>query len=69
MTPHSARLSQGVCFLGHAYMHLLVALFLTVVLGLEGVWQREYADLISLWTVGALLVGLLAPLAGFLGDK
>ncbi len=69
MTPHSARLSQGFCFLGHAYMHLLVALFLTVVLGLEGVWQREYADLISLWTVGALLVGLLAPLAGLLGDK
>ena len=69
MTPLSARLSQGFCLLGHAYMHLLVALFLTVVLGLEHVWQRQYADLISLWTVGALLVGLLAPLAGLLGDK
>jgi MFS family permease len=50
-------------------MHLLVALFLTIVLGLEKAWQREYADLISLWTVGAFLVGVFAPLAGLLGDK
>lgn len=65
----SARLSQGFAHIGHAYMHLLVALFLTIVLGLETAWQREYADLISLWTVGAFLVGLFAPLAGLLGDK
>ncbi len=69
MTPLSARLSQGFCLLGHAYMHLLVALFLTIVLGLERIWERQYADLIGVWTVGALFVGLLAPLAGFLGDK
>ena len=69
MTSPSVRLSQGFCHLGHAYMHLLVALFLTIVLGLERTWEREYAELISLWTVGALLVGLLAPLAGLLGDK
>jgi MFS family permease len=69
MTSLSFRLSQGFCYLGHAYMHLLVALFLTIVLGLERVWEREYADLIGVWTVGALFVGLLAPLAGLLGDK
>jgi MFS family permease len=69
MTSPSIRLSQGFCHLGHAYMHLLVALFLTIVLGLEGVWEREYADLIGVWTVGALFVGLFAPLAGLLGDK
>ncbi len=69
MTSFSARLSQGFCFLGHAYMHLLVALFLTIVLGLEHIWEREYADLIGIWTVGALFVGLGAPLAGALGDK
>lgn len=65
----SARLSQAFAHLGHAYMHLLVALFLTIVLGLETAWRREYADLISLWTVGAFLVGLFAPLAGLLGDR
>jgi hypothetical protein len=69
MTTLSARLSQAFAHLGHAYMHLLVALFLTIVLGLEKAWQREYADLISLWTVGAFLVGVFAPLAGLLGDK
>jgi MFS family permease len=65
----SARLSQAFSHLGHAYMHLLVALFLTIVLGLEKVWRRDYAELISLWTVGAFLVGLFAPLAGLLGDR
>jgi len=69
MNSPSIRLSQGFCHLGHAYMHLLVALFLTVVLGLERVWAKEFADLIGVWTVGALFVGLLAPLAGYLGDK
>lgn len=69
MTSLSARISQGFCLLGHAYMHLLVALFLTIVLGLERIWERSYADLIGVWTVGALLVGLLAPLAGYLGDR
>jgi MFS family permease len=69
MTPFGARLSQGFSLLGHGYMHLLVALFLTIVLALEKDWGAEYAELISLWTIGALLVGLMAPLAGFLGDK
>lgn len=69
MTSLSFRLSQGFCHLGHAFMHLSVALFLTIVLGLERAWPQDYAELISLWTVGALLVGLMAPLAGLLGDK
>lgn len=69
MTPISARLAQGFSLLGHAYMHLLVALFLTVVLALERDWGRSYADLISLWTLGAFLVGAFAPLAGYLGDR
>ncbi|MDX1482894.1 MAG: MFS transporter [Alphaproteobacteria bacterium] len=69
MNSLSARLSQGFAHIGHAYMHLLVALFLTIVLALEQAWRKEYADLISLWTAGAFLVGVLAPLAGYLGDK
>jgi FSR family fosmidomycin resistance protein-like MFS transporter len=65
----SARLAQAFSLAGHAFMHLLVALFLTVVLALEREWDLPYAELISLWTVGALLVGALAPVAGFLGDR
>ena len=69
MLDFSARLSQIFAWLGHGMMHLLVALFLTVVLALESEWALPYSDLISLWTVGALLVGLGAPLAGLLGDR
>ena len=65
----SARLAQGFSLVGHAYMHLLVALFLTIVLALEREWGTPYAQLISLWTAGAFLVGALAPLAGYLGDR
>jgi MFS family permease len=65
----SARLSQGFSLVGHAYMHFLVALYLTIVLALEREWGLPYADLIGLWTLGAFLVGVAAPLAGFLGDR
>ncbi len=69
MTPISARLAQAFSLVGHAYMHLLVALFLTVVLALEREWRLPYAELISLWTAGAFLVGAFAPFAGMLGDR
>lgn len=54
---------------GHAWFHILVALFLTLVLVLEPVWQHPYDDLIDLWTVGAFLLGLGAPAAGWLSDR
>jgi FSR family fosmidomycin resistance protein-like MFS transporter len=69
MSPVSARLAQMFSLLGHAFMHLLVALYLTVVLALERAWGLSYAELISFWTVGAFLVGALAPMAGYLGDR
>ena len=69
MTPLSARLAQGFSLIGHSYMHLLVALYLTIVLALERSWGTAYAELIGLWTAGAFLVGLMAPLAGYLGDR
>lgn len=56
------------CF-GHAWFHILVALFLTLVLILEVDWQLPYDDLIGLWTGGALLLGLAAPAAGWMGDR
>lgn len=69
MLDRSARLSQLFAWLGHGYMHLLAALFLTVVLALESEWALPYGDLIGLWTIGAFLVGLGAPFAGLLGDR
>jgi MFS family permease len=55
--------------IGHAQMHVLAALYLTVVLALETDWQASYDHLLRLWTLGALLIGLGAPLAGWLGDR
>ncbi len=69
MESRSARPSLVFCCLGHAYMHLLVALYVTIVLALETAWNLPYDELISLWTVGALLVGAGAPIAGWLGDR
>lgn len=68
--PHDQfRLVFGFAAAGHFLFHVLVALFLTVVLVLEVEWQRSYDDLIGLWTAGALLIGLAAPLSGWLSDR
>ena len=50
-------------------MHILTGLYLTVVIGLGDVWAMPYDELIRLWTLGSLMVGLGAPLAGWLGDR
>jgi len=55
--------------LGHAIMHVLVTLFLTIVLALERVWGIGYDELIELWTLGALMLGVGAPLAGWASDR
>ena len=55
--------------LGHAYMHLFAAFYFIIVLALERAWGLPYHELIELWTLGALLVGLGALPAGWLGDR
>ena len=50
-------------------MHLLAAFYFVIVLRLEQEWQLPYHELIELWTLGALLVGLGAIPAGWLGDR
>ncbi len=66
---YSSPLTQAFAWFGHAFMHLLVALYLTIVLALEKEWGLGYDELIGLWTVGAFMVGAGAPLAGWLGDR
>src|SRR4051812_46889761 len=53
----------------HGLHHVLLTLYLTLVLVITQVWHLPYSDLIALWTLGAMLVGLGAPLAGWLADR
>ena len=69
MSDRSARLSLVFSCLGHGYMHLFTAFYFVIVLALEVDWDRPYHELIELWTLGALLVGLGALPAGWLGDR
>ena len=63
------RLIIGFASAGHFLHHVLTGLFLTLAVILEGVWQRPYAEIIALWTLGAAMVGIGAPLAGWLADR
>lgn len=64
-----SRLAVAFSCIGHFLHHVLTGLFLTLVIVLERAWERPYDELIGLWTVGALLVGAGAPLAGWLADR
>jgi MFS family permease len=68
MSPQ-ARLTVLFASAGHFWHHVLTGLFLTLAVILEGVWARPYAEIISLWTLGAMLIGLGAPLAGWMADR
>jgi len=53
----------------HGLNHVLLTLYLTLVLVIGQAWHLPYNDMIALWTIGAMLVGLGAPLAGWLADR
>jgi FSR family fosmidomycin resistance protein-like MFS transporter len=63
------RLIIGFASAGHFLHHVLTGLFLTLAVLLEGVWQRPYAEIIALWSLGAAMIGVGAPLAGWLADR
>ena len=63
------RLIIGFASVVHFLHHVLTGLFLTLAVILEGVWQRPYAEIIALWTLGAAMIGVGAPLAGWLADR
>ena len=69
MSRASARLSLIFSCIGHAYMHLFAVYFFLIVLPLEREWGLPYHELIELWTIGSLLVGVLALPAGWLADR
>src|SRR5260221_1975407 len=69
MTARSARLSMGFSNVGHFFSHLLMLLYPTVVLALEGRFGLTYGELLSLSIPGYILFGAAALPAGWLGDR
>ena len=70
MTARSARLSMGFSNIGHFFSHLLMLLYPTVVLALEGHFgDLTYGELLSLSIPGYVLFGAAALPAGWLGDR
>jgi FSR family fosmidomycin resistance protein-like MFS transporter len=69
MNSRSATLALGFSSAGHFFAHLLMLLYPTVVLVLEGRWGMSYGDLLSLSLGGFVLFGLGALPAGWLGDR
>ena len=55
--------------IGHAFMHMFAAFYFVIVLTIEKEWSFNYDELIALWTMGALLIGLGAVPAGWLSDR
>lgn len=68
MSAPSSRLALVFSCVGHFYIHLFTAFYFVIVLTLEAEWSIPYHELIGLWTLGSLLVGLAALPAGRLGD-
>src|SRR5262245_11654414 len=64
-----ARLAQIFAAIGHFQVHFFTACYAFIVVGLVGEWRSSYEDLLTLWTIGALLFGAAALPAGWLGDR
>ncbi len=60
MASSSSHLPLVFSSLGHCYMHLFTAFYFVIVLALEETWALPYHELIELWTLGSLMVGLAA---------
>ena len=53
---------------GHLIMHMFAAFYFVIVLGIEDDWQLSYDELVDLWFIGSLLVGLGSIPSGWLSD-
>ncbi|HEY0526607.1 MAG TPA: MFS transporter [Stellaceae bacterium] len=69
MSAQSARLSLFFSSVGHLFSHLLMMLYPTVVLALEGRYGLTYGELLQLSLPGLVLFGAAALPAGWLGDR
>ena len=55
--------------IGHAFMHMFAAFYFVIILSIEVEWNLSYDELIKLWSLGALLIGLGAIPFGWLSDR
>ena len=71
MTPQEreTRLSIGFINWAHALDHYVMLIFPTVVIGLELVYGRSYAELIALGTASFVAFGIFSLPAGWLADR
>lgn len=69
MTARSARASLAFSCLGHLYAHVFEPIFYIAALVLPGELGLPYEEVLALVIAGKLLYGVLAPAAGWLGDR
>jgi MFS family permease len=63
------RISIGFINFAHAIDHYVVLIFPTVVIGLEAIYGRSYAELIALGTASFVTFGVFSLPAGWLADR
>ncbi|HEX2475999.1 MAG TPA: MFS transporter [Lacipirellulaceae bacterium] len=66
---NEAKLSIGFINWAHAVDHYVMLIFPTVVIGLEVVYGRSYAELIALGTASFVAFGVFSLPAGWLADR
>ena len=66
---NNSKLTVTYAALGHLLMHMFAAFYFVIVLAIEDVWQHSYDELLNLWFLGSLLVGLGALPAGWISDR
>lgn len=69
MTARSARASLAFSCLGHLYAHVFEPIFYIAALVLPGELGLSYEEALALVIAGKLLYGVLAPVAGWAGDR
>ena len=66
---NDSKLTVTYAALGHLLMHMFAAFYFVIVLAIEDDWKLSYDELLNLWFLGSLLVGLGALPAGWISDK
>ncbi len=66
---NDSKLTVTYAALGHLLMHMFAAFYFVIVLAIEDDWKISYDELLNLWFLGSLLVGLGALPAGWISDR
>ena len=69
MNQYTAKLTTFYAAIGHLIMHMFAAFYFVIVLAIEDDWRLSYDELLNLWFLGSLLVGLGAIPSGWLSDR